>query len=100
MQETARSEFAKANEQGLRIGEDHPNARLSDHEVDLLLELHEAGYGYGRLARKFDISKSQARNICKGHQRSQVVRRWVAAPPRRFRPAVEGEFTPVHLSAS
>jgi hypothetical protein len=63
----------KVNEAGLRIGEDHHHAKLSDREVELLLLLHVDGWGYRRLAVKFDISRSQARHICKGEQRAQTV---------------------------
>ena len=62
----------RINDHGLTVGEDHHNAKLTNHEVDMLLELHEAGWGYGRLAKKFDISKSQARNICTGQKRCQT----------------------------
>lgn len=30
------------NEKGRRVGETHPRARLTDHEVDLIRELHES----------------------------------------------------------
>lgn len=61
------------NDKGQRVGEHHPQAKLTDREVDLMLELHEAGWGYGRLAKLFDISKSQVRNICLGRKRQMAV---------------------------
>lgn len=61
------------NDRGLRIGQGHHMAKLTDREVDLLLELRELGWSYGRLAAKFEISKSQARNICKGRKRAQTA---------------------------
>jgi ribosome-binding protein aMBF1 (putative translation factor) len=61
------------NERGIRIGEDHQRAKLTNHEVDLLLELREDGWSYRRLADKFEISKSQVRYICKGHSRCQTA---------------------------
>lgn len=63
----------KVNENGRRIGEDHPRAKMTDAEVDLLLELRDDGWSYGSLARKFEVSKSQVRNIVQGRQRVQVV---------------------------
>jgi Mor family transcriptional regulator len=43
----------------------------------MLLELRETeGWGYRRLAKRFDISKSQVRNIVKGQQRAQTVARY------------------------
>jgi Mor family transcriptional regulator len=59
------------NEHGRPIGEDHHRARLTNGDVDLLLVLREEGWSYRRLAKKFDISKSQVRNIVKGIQRCQ-----------------------------
>lgn len=66
------------NELGRRIGEDHVNARLTNSEVDLLLELWDEGRGmsYRQLGEKFDISKSGARKICKGQNRCQRATRY------------------------
>lgn len=66
------------NERGLRVGEDHVNARLTNAEVDLLLTLWDEGrgLGYGKLGEKFDISKSAARKICKGQTRCQCATRY------------------------
>lgn len=61
------------NECGYRIGEDHHNAKLTNHEIDLLLELREDGWSYRRLADKFEIGKSTVRDICKGICRSQTL---------------------------
>jgi len=70
-------DLVAVNDKGRRVGEDHPNATLTDHEVDLLLELRESeGWGYRRLAKRFDICKSQARNIVKGRQRIQQPARY------------------------
>lgn len=64
------------NELGRRIGEDHVNARLTNAEVDLLLELRDLGMSYRELGEKFDISKSGARKICKGQNRCQRATRF------------------------
>ena len=63
----------KVNENGRRIGEDHQRAKMTDAEVDLLLAMRDDGWSYGSLARKFEVSKSQVRNIVQGRQRCQVV---------------------------
>lgn len=63
----------KINASGLRVGEDHHNAKLTDAEVDRLLALHDEGFGYKRLARMFEISRSEVRNICLGRRRCQTV---------------------------
>lgn len=50
---------------GHRMGESHPRARLSDHDVELMRRLHEEhGLGYGTLADKFECGASTARDIC------------------------------------
>ena len=64
------------NERGRRVGDSHHNARLTDGDVELLRELHEQGWGYRKLAAKFEVSKSQVRNIVKGHCRGQVATAW------------------------
>lgn len=61
------------NESGLRIGEDHPNAKLTDHEVELIRSLHESGMGYQAIADKFDINKSAVAKICRYERRAQYV---------------------------
>lgn len=39
--------------------------KLSDHEVELIRYLHEVeGWGYRRLAKKFEVSKTHIRRIC------------------------------------
>lgn len=71
------------NERGLRVGEDHQNAKLTDAEIDVLLEFRQRGWGYKRLAKKFEISKAQVRRICSGaarHQTPSAFRR-VPVPP-------------------
>lgn len=62
------------NERGSRIGESHPNAKLTDAEVEQLLRLRETeGWSYGRLAAVFEVSKSAARWYCTGGRRCQLV---------------------------
>lgn len=64
------------NDRGLRVGDSHHNARLTDGEVDLLLALRDEGWSYRQLAEKFDISKSSAHKICQGHRRCQTPVRY------------------------
>ena len=62
------------NDLGLRIGEDHPRAKLTDADIKQLLQLRgETGWGYKRLASVFEISASQVRRILKGMQRAQLA---------------------------
>ena len=59
------------NERGNRIGESNPRAIMSDHDIDLLLQLREEGYSYGWLATKFECSKSAVQWYCNGGRRCQ-----------------------------
>ena len=70
------------NELGMRVGESHQRAKLTDHEIDLihqLLDDAEADKAAGRkylrdyeIAEKFEISKSHLHNIRHDKERSQV----------------------------
>jgi hypothetical protein len=67
------------NETGRRVGEDHPAAKLSDHEVELMRRLHEEypeGHpqhlGYRKLASKFGVTKTLVRRICNYQLRAQT----------------------------
>lgn len=70
------------NDRGLRVGDSHHNARLTDGEVDLLLALRDEGWSYQALADKFEISKSGARWICRGRNRCQVATKYKTVPIR------------------
>lgn len=66
--------LVKVNDRGLRVGEDHQHAKLTDHEVELMRHLHEVDkVGYRRLAKMFDLSKTTVRNICNYRWRCQTV---------------------------
>lgn len=73
------------NEHGLRVGQWHPNAVLTDGDVDRMLELREGGWTYERLARTFEVSKSTVAMIARGDRRAQRAVRW-RSEPRRERP--------------
>lgn len=61
------------NERGLRIGEDHQNARYTDAEVAMVLELRDEGKSYGEICHLAEMPKSTVRDICKGLRRCQSV---------------------------
>ena len=65
------------NENGKRIGQEHPRAKLLDAEVDQVLALLEAGLSYAQVAAKFDVSKSCVAHIATGRRRGQTVARLV-----------------------
>lgn len=67
------------NTRGNRVGESNPMADLTDHEVDLLLQLREEKHPDGRhvfslqqLADKFEVAKSTVSDICSGRRRGQA----------------------------
>lgn len=74
------------NELGLRVGETHHRAKLTDADVDLIRELYEEthlpdgrvlpGLSYKQIAERFEISKSTVRDIIKCRRRFQFVSRW------------------------
>lgn len=65
------------NERGnVRIGEDHPRAQLTDHEVRLVLAMRESGMRYEDIAAAMEVSKSTVAMICRGERRCQVAVRW------------------------
>lgn len=64
------------NALGRRVGDSHHHAKLTNAEVDRLLELHDEGFGYRKLSAMFEVSKTAVRNICKGRSRCQVPTRW------------------------
>lgn len=64
------------NDIGRRVGDSHHNAKLTDTDVELLRAMHGDGWGYRRLAAKFEVSKSLVRDIIKGKRRDQVATDW------------------------
>lgn len=60
----------RRGEKGRLAGERHPNARYTDHEIDVMREMHEHhGFGYRRLARIFECSRSYVRKVCSYRRR-------------------------------
>lgn len=74
MQKSAR--MIAVNDRGLPVGESHPRAVLTDHEVGLLLELRAEGFSLAWLATKFEVSKSCVAKICRGEHRAQIPVGW------------------------
>jgi len=60
------------NDAGLRIGQDHPQAKITDAEVELIRQLNEEGMSYEQLAEKFEISKWTIGRICRYEIRGQT----------------------------
>lgn len=64
------------NEHGLRIGEDHPRAKLTDHDVEQIRRLAEGGMQYKHIAVKFEISRWTVGRICRYERRAQYADRF------------------------
>lgn len=64
------------NGRGLRVGEDHQNAKLTNEEVDVIRELHCEGFSYKALAKKFEVSKSLVAAICRYERRAETATAW------------------------
>lgn len=65
------------NEAGLRIGEGHPGAKLTDYEIEQIRILREEeGMTYGQLAAKFEQSKGTIAKICRYERRGQTPSKW------------------------
>lgn len=67
------------NDAGLRVGESHQNAKLTDREVDTVRDLHARGEAsYRRLAAMFEVSKSSIAMIVRCDRRAQTPTRFKA----------------------
>lgn len=70
------SRVVGVNERGLRVGEDHQHARLTDAECELIRQMHEGGMSYKKLADKFEVGKSTIADIVKMRRRGQFAVNW------------------------
>lgn len=68
--------YVAVNERGNRIGESHHKAVLTDHEIDLMLDLRDQGFSIRWLAEKFEMSRSGCWQICAGKFRLQRPSGW------------------------
>ena len=65
------------NDRGMRVGESHHNAHLTDKEVDQIRDLNEyAAWHYSAIARAYGVSKSCVAEICRYEKRNQTVFDW------------------------
>lgn len=53
------------DENKVKRGENHPKAKLTDHEVELVRQLREDGYTYDQLSEIFETPPSTIRDMCK-----------------------------------
>ena len=64
------------SETGHRIGEDHPNARYTDGEVEAVHRLRAAGWGYKRIAGTMEMPVRTVRSILSGERRGVTLAGW------------------------
>lgn len=64
------------NDRGLRVGQDHQRAKLTDAAVEMIRRLHEDGLSYRVIAGKFEISAMQVWRICNYRARVQTTSRF------------------------
>lgn len=79
-----RAKWVAVTQAGQRVGETHHRAKLSDRDVELILQMHEWGLSYQQIADKLDdipggVAKSTVRDIVKGRIRCNVPDHWVKA---------------------
>lgn len=72
----AKNRVVAINERGHVVGESHPRAVLTDHDVDLVFELREDGMSIGRIAKAMEVSKGCVAHILAGRTRSHLVVTW------------------------
>ncbi len=72
------------NDRGLRVGEYHHRAKLTDAECDQIVELWESGfYSYRKLAEMFEVHKSTISHIVTGRKRAQRPTGWKTISEKR-----------------
>lgn len=65
------------NENGARIGEDHPRAKLTDEQVDRIRDLREDyEMTYDQLAAMYSVPKTTIASICQYARRAQTPFGW------------------------
>lgn len=69
-------QLVAVNDRGIRIGEDHQRAKLTNASVELIRQLREDGMSFGLIAQKFEVGKATVYDICTFRRRAQVPARW------------------------
>jgi hypothetical protein len=71
-----RNKNVRLSVQGQRCGETHPNARLTDHDVELMRQLHEGGMQCSKIAHKFDCARTTVSGIVNYQHRVAIPMSW------------------------
>jgi DNA-binding NarL/FixJ family response regulator len=77
VKQQAKNRMRAVNARGYYIGEDHPRAVLSNHEVDLVLQLLAEGLSQACIAAKMEISRRSVRDMASGRRRAQLPDRYI-----------------------
>lgn len=64
------------NDGGYVIGQDHPNARYNDEDVERVQMLRAEGYAYSAISRMMDMPVRTIRGYLDGSRRCQSVAGW------------------------
>lgn len=67
---------ATVNDDGRIIGEDHPNARYTNEDVEHVQVLRAEGYTYDQIAKIMDMPVRTVRGYLGGSRRCQSVAGW------------------------
>lgn len=62
------------NEKGIRVGQWHQNAEMTDADVDRMRAAREASTSWKKLAVMFDCSVRHCRDVCSGKKRQMATR--------------------------
>lgn len=74
---TSRKVYVAVDENGLRIGETHHAARLTDAQVDEMRDLREGQHWtYDQLAAHFAVPYITVQKICTYERRASTIARW------------------------
>ena len=69
--------------EGLRVGQDHQRAKLTDRDVELIRLLAADGMRHRLIAEKFDVSRYTVGRICRFERRAAIAVQWRPIGPRR-----------------
>lgn len=82
VQKMQKRRLLAVNEKGYRLGEDHHRAKLTNHEVQLALELLDSGMSERLVAEKMEVSRRTVRDYKAARTRAQTPYRWLGADKR------------------
>jgi DNA invertase Pin-like site-specific DNA recombinase len=69
--------YVATNDRGIRVGETHHRAKLTDNEVEQIRDLYEfGGMTYSEIAKNYGVTKSEIAQICRYERRVQSVSKW------------------------